>query len=76
MEMSAWTTCNYRWQQQQTTGKKHGGKNTEWSGVTRWDKEVERKQGWERRTGGKEREVSALLTGNKKETENMVGHIM
>lgn len=28
MEMSAWTTCNYRRQQRQTTGKQHGGKNT------------------------------------------------
>lgn len=27
MEMSAWTTCNYRRQQRQTTGKRHGGKN-------------------------------------------------
>ena len=80
MEMSAWTTCNYRRQQRQTTGKQHGGKNIvsdkeQQDGIKSKKKMEEKKK----KKRGK-RWVRSLLsedaTGNKEATEGTVSHVM
>ena len=77
MEMSAWTTCNYRQQRRQTTGKQHSGKNTVSDPEPNDGTDSKKKtEGRRKDTKGERAPSPEDMTGNEEATVDTVGHVI